>query len=210
MQQPERAAQAESRFALQLLAVCGFLLIIWTIKWCELWFDTRFAHWGVVPRTLTGLRGVLTMPLLHGDFQHLMANSSAFLILGLLLLHFHGRRGVQHFAALWLLSGSMVWLLARQVTHIGLSGVIYGISAFLFFDGMRRRNRAGSGVALITALLFGGSVWGMLPGQPGISWEGHLFGAISGLLLALRQPKPEPPPAEKRAPPEDDNWLWNE
>lgn len=208
MQQPSAAAQAESRFALQLLAVCCFLLVIWTIKWSEVWFDTRFTNWGLVPRTLDGLWGVLTMPLLHGDFQHLSANSSAFLILGLLLLHFHGRRGFQHLAVLWILSGSLVWLLARQVTHIGLSGVIYGISAFLFFDGLRKRNRAGSGVALITALLFGGSVWGMLPGQPGISWEGHLFGAVSGVVLAMRQPKPKPPASSDREPPEDDQWLW--
>lgn len=208
MSQPSQAEQAETRFALQLLAVCSFLLLIWTIKWCEVWFDTRFAAWGLTPRTVHGLWGVLTMPLLHGDFDHLTANSSAFLILGLLLFHFYGGKTPRLLAGMWLGSGALVWLLARPVTHIGLSGVIYAMSAFLFVDGVRQRNRAGSGAAMVTALLFGGSVWGVVPGQPGISWEGHLFGAMCGIVLALIQPKPPPGAKTPDEPPEDDAWLW--
>lgn len=148
------------------------------------------------------------MPLLHGDFNHLTANSSAFLILGLLLFHFYGAKTPRLLAAMWLGSGVLVWTLARPVTHIGLSGVIYAMTAFLFVDGIRRRNRAGSGAAMITALLFGGSIWGVLPGQPGISWEGHLFGAICGVVLAMMQPKPPSRLKKQEEPPDDDTWLW--
>ncbi|MDN5747014.1 MAG: rhomboid family intramembrane serine protease [Pseudonocardia sp.] len=140
---------------------------------------------GIVPRETYGLDGVLFAPLLHGDWAHLLANTLPFLIFGFLAMAGGIRQFILVTATIWVLGGFAVWLTAGpEGYHVGASGVIFGWLAFLltrgFFAGSTRQ-------ILLAIVLFagwGGILLGVLPGQPGISWQGHLFGALAGVLAA--------------------------
>jgi len=145
------------------------------------WMDMH----GIQPRTMTGLWGILFAPLLHGSFAHLMANTVPFLILGFLVM----LRGLGTFIGVSLmvivLGGLLVWLLAPSNSiHIGASGLIFGYIGYLLARGYFERNFSSLGIAALVALLYGGALWGVLPGQLGISWQGHLFGFLSGVATA--------------------------
>ena len=148
-----------------------------------------FVKWGLLPRTWSGLRGILTMPLIHGDVEHLLANSFGLLFLGLGLPMFYPKVTGRVVLAGIFMSGAGVWLFARPAYHIGASALIYCLSSFIFFSGLFRRDRKSIGGALVVSFLFGASVWGVLPLEKGISWEGHLCGALTGILLAWRYRK---------------------
>lgn len=140
---------------------------------------------GIVPRTLSGLDGVLWAPLLHSGWPHLIANTLPFLIFGFLAM----ANGIGQFVAvtatIWLLGGAGVWLTAPENTvHIGASGVIFGWLVFLLARGFFARSGKQILLAVPLFLFWGGMLFGVLPGQPGISWQGHLFGALAGLLAA--------------------------
>ena len=193
----ETARREEKRqFQNHVLFVLLVLFVIWTIKIVENQSGISLSDWGLRPRTPRGLLGIVTMPFLHGDVEHLISNSVGWFILGLGLLHFYPKVAARVLLHSWFWGGLLVWVLARPSSHIGLSGIIYSLSAFLFLGGVLRRDRRSVGAALIVALLYGASVWGMLPYRPDISWEGHLFGAIVGVILAIAYrgvdlPKPD-------------------
>jgi membrane associated rhomboid family serine protease len=96
---------------------------------------------------------------------------------------------------IYILTGSLVWIFGRQSEHIGASGLIYGFAAFLFFGGIFRKNTRLLAISLLVLVYYGGIIWGVLPLDPRISWEGHLFGALSGIFAAYifknRGPKPK-------------------
>jgi membrane associated rhomboid family serine protease len=145
------------------------------------WLDSN----GIQPRTLSGLPGIFFAPFLHGGFAHLMANTVPFLVLGFLVM----LRGLGTFVGVSLLvmvlGGLAVWLLAPSNSiHIGASGLIFGYIGYLLARGYFERNFGSLAVAALVALLYGGAIWGVLPGQPGISWQGHLFGFLSGVAAA--------------------------
>lgn len=137
---------------------------------------------GIEPRTIHGLEGILWAPLLHFGWAHLMSNSLPFLVLGWLVL----AGGVGQFigvtAVVWLVAGFGTWLIGAPGIHGGASGVIFGWMVFLLLRGFAQRSMAQIIVAVVLFLYWGGMLWGVLPGQPGISWEGHLSGALGGLL----------------------------
>jgi membrane associated rhomboid family serine protease len=145
------------------------------------WLDSH----GILPRTMSGLWGILLAPLLHGGFAHLIANTIPFLTLGFLVL----LRGLGTFIGVsllvMLLGGLAVWLLAPGSTiHIGASGLIFGYIGYLLARGYFERSFGSLAVAVVVAVLYGGALWGVLPGQPGISWQGHLFGFLAGVATA--------------------------
>ena len=145
------------------------------------WLDSH----GIVPRTMSGLWGILFAPLLHGGFAHLIANTVPFLTLGFLVL----LRGIGTFIGVSLLvillGGLGVWLFAPgNSIHIGASGLIFGYIGYLLARGYFERSVGSLAVAVIVALVYGGALWGVLPGQPGISWQGHLFGFLAGVATA--------------------------
>ncbi len=142
-----------------------------------------FRH-GVRPRSLQGLWGILTSPFVHADVDHLLGNSTAMLVLGWLLVYFYPKASWRVVVASWLLGGVWVWSTARDSYHIGASGIIYGMAAFLFFSGIIRRRVALMAVSLIVVFLYGSMVWGVLPLMKGVSWESHLFGALAGVMMA--------------------------
>jgi len=160
------------------------------------------ADGGIEPREFDGLDGVLFAPLLHGDWAHLAANTVPFLVFGFLAMAGGIRQFVAVTATIWLLGGLGVWLLGPADTnHIGASGVIFGWLVFLLVRGFFARSGRQILVAVVLLFFWGGVLWGVLPGQPGISWQGHLFGAAAGVLAAWmvaradrrRRPSPLPP-----------------
>jgi membrane associated rhomboid family serine protease len=145
------------------------------------WLDS----WGIQPRTMSGLWGILFAPLLHGGLTHLMANTVPFLVLGFLVM----LRGLGTFVGVSLvvmvLGGFAVWLLAPSYTiHIGASGVIFGYLGYLMSRGYFERNFGSIAIAVLVGIVYGGALWGVLPGQRGISWQGHLFGFLAGVAAA--------------------------
>lgn len=143
-------------------------------------------HFGIVPRTQSGLRGILFAPFLHGSVAHLMANSISLLVLGWLVLAFAGRRRFYVVSVISALgAGLCAWAIgAPGSVHIGASGVIFGYLGYLMLSGwFARRFWPIVASAAVTAM-WGGMVLGVMPGQPGISWQAHLGGFIGGVLAA--------------------------
>jgi membrane associated rhomboid family serine protease len=139
---------------------------------------------GIRPLALDGLDGVLWAPLLHDDFAHLMANTVPFLVFGFLAMAGGIRQFLVVTATIWVLGGLGVWLTGDTGYHIGASGLIFGWLVFLLTRGFFARS--GLQILLAVGLFFvwGGILFGVLPGQPGVSWQAHLFGALAGLLAA--------------------------
>jgi membrane associated rhomboid family serine protease len=144
-------------------------------------------QYGVIPRTLAGLRGMLFAPFLHANMQHLIANTIPFLAMGWLVM----LRDARHFLPVTLFamlgSGLMAWLLgAPGSVHIGASGVIFGYFGFLLLGGWYARSFVSIALSILVAVLWGGLVLGIAPGQAGISWQSHLGGFMAGVLAARR------------------------
>lgn len=140
---------------------------------------------GIQPRSLDGLDGVLWAPVLHGGWQHLVGNTALVLVLGFLVLAGGVGQFVTVTATVWIVGGLGVWLIASGgTTHIGASILVFGWMVFLLARGFFARNAGQITLAAMLFLLWGGMLWGVLPSAAGISWEGHLFGALGGLLAA--------------------------
>ena len=139
--------------------------------------------WGIQPRTLTSLPAIFVAPLLHDGFGHLLANTIPLLILGWLVMV---RRTEDFFwasAIALLASGLGIWLIGgANSIHIGISGVIFGLLGFLLARGYYERSAVAIALAVVAFLFYGGMLWGVLPVQTGVSWQGHLFGFLGGVL----------------------------
>lgn len=159
--------------------------ILWAIRLFESVTGADLARFAITPREIPGLMGVLTAPLIHGDFAHLISNSLPVLFLGTGLLYLYPRSAPFVLALVYLLGGFAVWCFARPAAHLGASGVTYGLVTFLFFSGVIRRDPPSIGLALIVAFLYGGTIWGVLPIEQGVSFESHLAGAILGVIGAF-------------------------
>jgi membrane associated rhomboid family serine protease len=163
-----------------------FVLTLWSVFWYELQFQDNLSHFGIYPREVYGLKGILFSPFLHGDIEHLANNSVALLVLLPILRYFYKE---QSFVVLFLgiiFSGLGTWLLGRPSYHIGASGLIYALVSFIFFKGIFTKYYRLVALSFTIVILYGGSVWYMFPNvKEGISWEGHLAGFIVGLALAL-------------------------
>lgn len=175
----------------RLKLIFGFLVLLWSIEIVDtLLLGGALQHHGLRPRTLDGLLGIFTMPLLHGDWDHLASNTVPLAIFGTLVL----LRGLERFlavtAVIVLTSGTAVWIVARSSIHIGASGLIFGYLGYLMSMGFWERKLGPILLSLAVGFLYGGMLWGVLPGQPGVSWEGHLFGFLGGVLAARQLASP--------------------
>ncbi|WP_330202647.1 rhomboid family intramembrane serine protease [Cyanobacterium sp. Dongsha4] len=179
-----KALAKEVKIQFTILGV--FVIIFWLIEIINLtFFGDRLDYLGIIPRNLTGLRGIILAPFLHGDIPHLIANTFPFIILGFLTML---RKTSDFFIVTFfsmIVSGLGVWLFAspNSVT-VGASGVIFGFLGFLMFRGLFQKNIPSIAVSLIVIFLYGGMVWGVLPTDPRISWLAHLFGFLGGVLAA--------------------------
>ncbi len=161
------------------------LVFLWFMYFLETSMGLDFRGLAVVPREIFGLVGILTAPLIHGDFAHLVSNSLPVLFLGTGLLYLYPRSAPLVLAVVYFGSGLGVWLFARPSAHLGASGLTYGLVTFLFLSGVLRRDPPAIGLALIVAFLYGGTIWGVLPIEQGVSFESHLAGAVLGLICAV-------------------------
>jgi len=170
-----------------------FPVLIWVVHLLSLALNVDLTRMGLLPRVPIGLLGIITAPLIHADFSHLISNTIPLIILGWIIFAFYRKVAFISFIFIYLLTGLLVWIFARQVYHIGASGIVYGYVSFLFFSGIFRRDNTSITLALVITFLYGGLVWGVLPGMKGISWESHLFGAITGLIAAYMFRNIDPP-----------------
>lgn len=171
---------------LQVSILGTFLAIFWVVEILDRYlFRGRLDRFGVIPHTFIGLRGIIFAPFLHGGFGHLIANTLPFLVLGwFVMLQETSDFFIVTFLTM-LVGGLGVWLFAPSGSiHIGASILIFGYLGFLLLRGYFQRNLPSIFLSIVVGLLYGGLIWGILPSQPGISWQGHLFGFLGGVLAA--------------------------
>lgn len=163
----------------------GLLSVIWIVQILNVITGYTLNTWfGLIPRTLGGLDGVVLMPALHGSFAHAAANTAPMLILGGLLAATARPVALVATALIVVLGGAGVWLLGKSAIHIGASGLVFGWFGFLVTRGLVEKQAIPLLVAIGVAVVYGAMLWGALPGQAGISWESHLFGALAGIATA--------------------------
>ncbi|WP_031426273.1 rhomboid family intramembrane serine protease [Flavimarina sp. Hel_I_48] len=183
------------KFSLTVLAYpLALVFVMLIVFWYELRFHENFTPHGIMPRTFSGLQGILFSPFIHATLQHLYNNSIPFIVLTGGLFYFYRAVAGKVFVLLFLFSGIGTWIIGRESYHIGASGIVYGLAAFLFFKGIWSGYYRLIAFSLIVIFLYGSLVWGTMPLDPGMSWEGHLSGFASGLFLAyfIRQKIPKP------------------
>lgn len=196
---PRAQAQADRyRFRKALFVSGVFIALLWWIHMLQAWLGQSLLGLGVRPGELVGLIGIVAAPLLHGSTGHLVANTLPLLVLGTLALATYPRAAPRAVVAVWLLSGLGIWIFGRESSHIGASGLTHGLMFFLFALGLLRRDRPAIAAMFIAFFLYGGMLLTVLPGDPQVSWEAHLFGAISGVAAALLWRRLDPAPARKR------------
>lgn len=185
----------------ELLKAGFFPLCFLAVIWLVFFFDTKFnlylTNYGTSPRTIKGLIGIITSPFLHSNLEHITGNSLPLLILGMLTFNFYRPIAWGSFLWIFFMSGIWLWVGGRNdaegnVHHIGASGLIYGSALFLFFSGVFRKHRPLMVISALVAFLYGSMMYGIFPLQPDVSWEAHLFGAISGVLVAYNYRKEGP------------------
>jgi membrane associated rhomboid family serine protease len=171
------------RRASTLVAFVAMLWLLQVVNWITGYgMNPTF---GLIPRDLGGLDGIIAMPFLHGSFAHLMANTPPLLVMGALLVATTTRALLPVNAMVIGLGGGLVWLFGNSAIHIGASGLIFGWFGFLVVRGLVDRSLITLGAASVVGVLYGSILWGVLPGQTGVSWEAHLFGAIAGAAAAF-------------------------
>ncbi|MBD3410950.1 MAG: rhomboid family intramembrane serine protease [Ignavibacteriales bacterium] len=168
-----------------ITTVLSILAIMWAVFILDVLLPLEFTNLGLVPRRLESLPGVVAMPFLHANFAHIIGNTVPLLVLGSLVAIFYSPIATRVFGTVIFLGGALLWLLGRPAAHVGASGLIYGLAAFLVAGGFYYRNLVSVLIALAVGALYGFSLFvGLLPTDAAISWEGHLFGAIAGVAAA--------------------------
>ncbi|MEJ2005564.1 MAG: rhomboid family intramembrane serine protease, partial [Cyclobacteriaceae bacterium] len=164
------------RFRKSVYITLSFIFVLWAVKIIETTYHIDLGYMGIKPLTLEGTLGILTGPLVHGDLFHLISNSFPLLVLGVTFFYFYDRIAITAFLVIYLMTGFWVWLAAREgFYHIGASGIVYGLLAFLLGSGFLRRDRTTLAISFIMLFLYGGTFFmGMVPGDSRVSWESHL------------------------------------
>lgn len=182
------------RFLNSLLFPSLFVALLWIIKGIELANDIKFTQYGVLPRDLKGLRGIIFSPLIHGDLKHLFNNTVPLLVLGSTLFYFYKEVAPKLVIWSYLLAGLYTWISARTSYHIGASGLVYALFGFLFISGFIRKYIPLIAISFLVAFLYGSLVWGILPFDESTSFEGHFWGLIVGVIFAIYYRKIGPQP----------------
>ena len=177
-----------------LLTVAVMLAVLWVLELVDATMHGRLDAYGIRPRTVSGLEGIPTAPLLHAGFQHLISNSFVFAVLGVIAyVSVTVGRFIALIAITVVSSGLGAWAFgASNTVVIGASGVIFGLLGFLLFRGVAERSAGAITVSIMMLVIYGGTISGVLPGVPFVSWQAHLFGFIGGAFAAfwLRTPRP--------------------
>ena len=157
-----------------------FIIVMWTVWLAEIVFQVDLSFLGLYPLSAKGLVGIITAPLVHSGYEHLIANSIPMFVLGASLFYFYRQIAYKIFFLTYLITNIWVWFLARgEAYHIGASGVVYGLAAYLFTSGLIRKNPRLMAISLVIIFLYGSMIWGVFPDffpEKNISWESHLMG----------------------------------
>ena len=175
----------KKKFITSLIFPVGFVSLLWIVKLSEIIFNLNFTTLGIFPGSVKGLPGILLAPLIHANIKHLFSNSLPILFLGSGIIYFYRNSSYKVITIIYIGTGILVWIFARQAYHIGASGLIYGFVTFLFFSGLIRRDTRAIALALLVTFLYGSLIWGVLPLDNAVSWESHLFGSVLGIFCAF-------------------------
>jgi membrane associated rhomboid family serine protease len=166
------------------LVVFAMVAVMWLVELIDLLPHTPFDRWGIRPRSVRGLTGIVASPFLHDGFGHLIGNTIPFLVLGCVIAASGVQRFVQVTVIVGVIAGVGTWLVGPTHTiHIGASGLVFGYLSYLVTRGFFERHVGQIVIGLIVLVFYGSILWGLFP-RPGISWQGHTFGAIGGVVAA--------------------------
>ena len=195
IQTPSGTTSDTRRFRIAFIVAFSFELLLWTFHLVDYLREFDFTRFGIYPRSVVGLVGVLCAPFIHASVSHLFANTPPIIVIGTMLLYGYPRASKVFLPVVYLGSGLAVWLVAREAYHIGASGLVFGMLFFVFTIGVLRWERRTIAISLLVFFLYGSMISGVIPGAPDISFESHLSGALIGILLAflLRHRDPESP-----------------
>lgn len=186
-----------------------FIIVFWMIYILEISLGISLSAYGLSPREFKQWYGILTFPFLHGGIEHIVSNTGSFFILGSMIFYFYNDKALSVFVWSYFLSGVFTWIIGRSSIHIGASAMIYSFAGFLLTVGIISRNVRNLSVTMIVVFLYGSMVWGIFPQNTNISWEGHLSGFISGILLAFFfKPPKEITPEDDKEDDSNDNFDY--
>ena len=211
-EKPYNKKLQEIRTKQSLIFPIAFVIVIWTVKLFEWGLDIDLHQGGIFPLKSKGLLGIITSPFIHGDFDHLIANTIPIFALSWGIFYFYRQLAFQIVLYCLFTTNILLWLGGREAWHIGASGLVYAFASFLFFSGLFRNYYKLIAISFVVAFLYGGLFWGIFPVLKYVSWEGHLFGGCSGLIyaIAFRKQGPQKPQVIWE---EDDNEIpeeiWN-
>ena len=209
------ATKRPPTFSQALLYPLLISLAMWVVYKMDVAYRLHLYEYAMFPRTTHGLMGIITTPLLHdtSGYNHIFENTIALLFFGTFLFYFYNKIAGRIIILSWIITQSLVWIMAKPVYHVGMSGVIYALAFFLITGSIIRKNKQLTGVLFLIIFLYGSIFWGLFPLLPGISWESHLMGAVTGVLLGLLYRKTQPEniiitPPIKDDPTDDDPNAW--
>jgi len=172
------------------------VFFMWLVKVIEVLFELDFSGGGIYPLNVKGLPGILFSPFIHDDFKHLFNNTLPLFFLSVSLFYFYSDVALKILGWTFLLTSFLVWIAGRSAWHIGASGLVYGLASFLFFSGIIRKHFRLIALSLLIVFMYGSMVWGIFPDiYKNVSWESHMLGFVSGIVLtiAFRKEGPQPP-----------------
>lgn len=194
-----------------------FMGICWVVFLSDHYFKLDLYRFGMSPRTAGGLKGIIFSPFIHGDWSHILNNTLPTLILASMIFYFYKPIAWPVVIWIFIISGIWLWVGGRNSEaipnyHFGASTLIYGFATFLFFSGVFRKHKQLMVVSALVVFLYGSIAYGILPFDKSMSWEGHLFGAVSGLLVAYNYRKEGPQAVEYKWPEQevDLEAIYNE
>jgi len=193
------SAPSRAHFRLAVKIAIVFVAVLWIVFGLNSALDLDPDVSGIRPRRWEGLPGIVFAPLVHGGFEHLVANTSPLLVLVATMVFLYPTATPRVLPAVWLLPGLFVWLLGRESVHFGASGLVYGLASYVFVAGVLRRDRRAIAAALAVWFLYGSLVWGLLPVPTGVSWETHLSAAFVGVVWAVALRRRDVPPRKRYA-----------
>ena len=179
-----RSRKAQASFRLAFHISLALLALLWGVLLFDALFHLHLSRFGLRPGSLPGLLGVITAPLLHGGAGHLFNNSIPLLVALTATLYLYPNSSLRVVPLIWVGSGLLAWAIGRPTIHIGASGFLYGLLAFVFVSGVLRRDLRSVSVSLLVWFLYGTMIWGIFPIRPNMSWELHLSGGLIGASLA--------------------------
>lgn len=193
------AAFYRKKFLLSIIIPSVVVLFMWLVRITETLSEADFTNLGIYPLAVKGLPGIFLSPFIHENFRHLLNNTLPLYMLSVALFFFYSEIALKILSWTWILTGLFVWLGGREAWHIGASGLVYGLASFLFFSGIIRRYYRLVALSLLIVFIYGEMVWGIFPGvDKNISWESHMLGFASGIILAVwyRKEGPQTPVVE--------------